>query len=76
MIGTVGMKRKAPGTRNTRRIPLHALSRKYDRQNDIAAAVILDNPEKHSRFQVDWAARYTARRSIGDEMTPSSGGVR
>ena len=59
-----GPRNRPPSIRqNQKPIPLRALTRKYDRQNDIAAAVILDNPEKHSRFQVDWARRYTARRA-------------
>ncbi len=64
------MKAKAKRTQNTRRIPLRALTRKYDRQNDVAAAVILGNPDRHSRFQVEWATRYTARRSAEIEIAP------
>lgn len=37
------------------------LMRRYDQQNDEAAKIILGNPKRHTRFQIDWAHRYTAR---------------
>ena len=38
------------------------LMRRYNEQNEQAAEIILSDPERHSRFQIDWARRYTARR--------------
>jgi len=40
-----------------------ALMQKYDQQNDQAAEIILGAPERHTRFQIDWARRYAARRA-------------
>ena len=62
MNGTIGMKRK-PGARNKRRIPLRAIARKFDRQNETAARIILSEPERHTQFQLDWARRFLARRA-------------
>ena len=39
------------------------LMRIYDERNDEAAEIILGDRERHTRFQIDWAQRYTARRS-------------
>ncbi len=33
------------------------LMRIYDRQNDTVSEIILADPEKHTRFQIDWAQR-------------------
>ena len=35
----------------------------YDQNNDMASAIILGDPEKHSDFQISWAQKYTARRA-------------
>ena len=35
---------------------------KYDHDNSVAAAVILENTSKHSDFQVRWAKAFTRRR--------------
>lgn len=71
------MRSTPPQLRPRKRLPsVSEQQRRFDRTNAIAAAVILANPEKHSRFQVDWTSRYTARRTAGDENTGSSEGVR
>ena len=43
--------------------PSKRKTRAYDQQNATAAAVILASPEQHTRFQIDWARRYIARRA-------------
>ena len=43
--------------------PTRSKRAQYDRQNAEAAAVILANPERHSRFQMDWAQRFLRRRA-------------
>ncbi len=35
----------------------------YDQSNNQAAEIILGDPEKHTRFQISWAQKYTARRA-------------
>ena len=57
----IDMKHK--GTRNTRRIPLPALARRHERQNETAAQIILSEPGKHSAFMVTWAERFQQRRA-------------
>ena len=47
--------------------PSKRKTRAYDQQNDTAAAVTLASPEQHTRFQIDWAQRYTACRSRSRE---------
>ena len=42
--------------------------RDFDEQNAIAATVILESPNQHSAFQVDWAKAFTRRRAA--ESTP------
>jgi len=36
---------------------------RYDRDNSIAARVILDNQDRHPNFMVEWARQFTARRA-------------
>ena len=36
---------------------------KYDRDNGIAAGIILSAPEQHTRFQVRWAKAFERRRA-------------
>ena len=45
-----------------RRSPRNLLAA-YDQSNNQAAEIILGAPERHTRFQIDWAQRYTARRA-------------
>ena len=36
---------------------------RYDRDNELAANVIIESPEQHSQFQLDWAERFLRRRA-------------
>ena len=36
--------------------------RRYDAANQVAATMILESPERHTRFQVDWARSFVARQ--------------
>jgi hypothetical protein len=42
---------------------LRELTRRYDQQNDEAAAIILAALEESAPFMIDWARRYQARRA-------------
>ncbi len=53
-----GRQRQMRGRRSSRN-----LLAAYDRSNDLAAEIILGDPEKHTRFQISWAQKYTARRA-------------
>ena len=54
--------------------PSKGKAARYDEQNAIAANIILANPERHSRFQIDWARRFQRRRAeafrLGSENEP------
>ena len=45
------------------RPPSKSKAAQYNRDNATAAAVILSAPQRHSRFQVNWAKAFTQRRA-------------
>ena len=44
-----------------RRSPRNLLAA-YDQSNDQASEIILGDPKRHTRFQINWAQKYAARR--------------
>ena len=45
------------------RPPTKSKTARYDRDNALAASVILSAPERHAPVQVDWARRFQQRQA-------------
>ena len=50
--------------------PSQSKAARYERDNAIAANIILASPERHSPFQVSWAQAFTRRYNEQQRVPP------